>query len=234
MDGTALTMMEDPMLRELQDELAAQFPPDRISWRVGATNREKTKGLPLAYIDARDVYERLDDVCGVAGWQCTHGDAGDGRLTCSIGIRLDSEWVWKSDGAGARQASPGLSEQDANKGDFSDALKRAAVAWGVGRYLYDVNAPWVEIDDRKRIVQAEYSKLESLLRQHMDRPVGMVTRGERVLASVVITTLQTFCTSPQAVDEFIEANRGMLEKLTKGQKAEVWQAMTAIKEKAPQ
>lgn len=128
------------------EALSAPFPGTAVHWRVGATTRDKKKGLALAFIDARDVYARLDDVCGPAGWQCRHMDGGDGRLTCEIGVRINDEWIWKSDGAGAREASKGLSEQDANKGDYSDALKRAAVAWGIGRYLYDLPAPWVALD----------------------------------------------------------------------------------------
>lgn len=148
-------------------KLSEPFPPERISWRVGARTADKKRGQALAYIDARDVYARLDEACGPGGWQCDHHDGGDGRLTCRIGILLGDEWIWKSDGAGARQADRGLSEQDANKGDYSDALKRAAVAWGVGRYLYDLPGPWVELDKEKYIASCEQPKLDKLLRDYM-------------------------------------------------------------------
>jgi len=148
-------------------KLREPFPPERISWRVGARTKDKTKGMALAYIDARDVYERLDEACGPGGWQCEHFDGGDGRLTCKIGLLLGDEWIWKSDGAGARQADRGLSEQDANKGDYSDALKRAAVAWGVGRYLYELPAPWVRLTEGGfAIDDSEYPKLEKLLKDY--------------------------------------------------------------------
>ena len=49
--------------------LTAPFDPARVSWRVGSTNKDKTRGMALAYIDARDVMDRLDDVCGPEGWQ---------------------------------------------------------------------------------------------------------------------------------------------------------------------
>jgi hypothetical protein len=45
-------------------------------------------------------------------------------------------WVRKSDGAGETQV-------EGEKGAISDALKRAAVKWGIGRYLYDLDSPWV-------------------------------------------------------------------------------------------
>ena len=40
-------------MSDILAKLAAPFPPERISWRVGPTNKEKTKGIALAYIDAR-------------------------------------------------------------------------------------------------------------------------------------------------------------------------------------
>lgn len=132
------------------------FPPNMISWRIGATNREKTKGLPLAYIDARDVQDRLDQVCGVENWQVRHPWADGRKLACEIGIRINGEWIWKGDGAGD-------SDVEAEKGAFSDSFKRAAVRWGVGRYLYDIQANWIDLDEKKGIPKSEYARLEALL-----------------------------------------------------------------------
>ena len=50
--------------------LAAPFPPSAVSWRVGRVNEDKRSALCLAYLDARDIMDRLDSVCGPAGWQC--------------------------------------------------------------------------------------------------------------------------------------------------------------------
>jgi hypothetical protein len=135
--------------------LAAPFPPEQISWRVGATNGDKTKGLALAYIDARDVMRRLDDVVGPSGWQSEFIETPKGRVICRIGIDCGGRWVWKSDGAGD-------SDVEAEKGAISDALKRAAVHWGIGRYLYDMPATWVQIEQRGKtsvISDHEYQRL---------------------------------------------------------------------------
>lgn len=118
--------------------LRRPFPADKIHWRVGATTQDKSKGVALAYIDARDVMERLDSVVGAAGWQDRYAWSDNGKLCCEIGIKLDGEWVWKSNGAGDTQ-------YEADKGAFSDAFKRAAVMWGVGRYLYALPNEWVAI-----------------------------------------------------------------------------------------
>lgn len=137
------------------DRLKAPFPPERISWRVGSTTKDKSKGMALAYVDARDVMERLDEVCGPGGWQC-HYPHANGKTVCAISIKVDGEWVSKEDGAGD-------SDIEAIKGALSDAFKRAAVRWGIGRYLYDIASPWVELEDGKRIKDSEMPKLRAAL-----------------------------------------------------------------------
>ena len=139
-------------------KLRAPFPPERISWRVGSTTQDKSRGMALAFIDARDVMERLDDVCSPAGWQCRYSHA-NGKTVCDIGVKAGEEWVWKADGAGD-------SDVEAEKGALSDAFKRAAVRFGVGRYLYDVDAPWVALEPAGRsfkIKDSELPKLRALL-----------------------------------------------------------------------
>lgn len=138
------------------EALKAPFPPDRISWRVGSTNRDKTKGMALAYIDARDVMERLDTVCGPAGWQDKYPHA-NGKTVCAIGVKVDDEWIWKEDGAGD-------TDFEASKGALSDAFKRAAVRWGIGRYLYDLSAPWVEIEPIGKSFKIRDSEIPKLMR----------------------------------------------------------------------
>lgn len=141
------------------EELAKPFPPELVSWRVGSTKADKTAGLALAYIDARDVMERLDAVCGPQNWQCKYSHA-NGKTVCDIGIKCDAEWIWKADGAGD-------SDVEAEKGALSDAFKRAAVRWGVGRYLYAIKSSWVELEPAGKsykIKAHEYKKLEALLR----------------------------------------------------------------------
>ena len=122
-------------LMKLHDE----FPPEAVHWRVQGTPYErdgKFKAMALAYIDARDVMDRLDKVCGPAGWQTEYVETSSGRVICRIGVRVGDEWVWKADGDGKTAV-------EGEKGGISDSLKRAAVAWGVGRYLYRLDSPWV-------------------------------------------------------------------------------------------
>lgn len=145
-------------MNDILAKLKEPFPPERISWRVGSTAQNKDKGMALAYIDSRDVQDRLDQVCG-AYWQCRYPHAGQ-KTVCEIGIWSDEkEWLWRSDGAGD-------SDVEAEKGALSDAFKRAAVKWGIGRYLYDLESPWVAIEQKGRsyvIAKHELPRLQKLL-----------------------------------------------------------------------
>ena len=122
-------------------KLKAPFPKDRVSWRAQTLTKDGGKAMALAYIDARDVMERLDEVCGPENWQKRYSHA-DKKTVCEIGIKVGGEWVWKADGAGD-------SDIEAEKGALSDAFKRAAVSWGIGRYLYDLDTPWVPCESKE-------------------------------------------------------------------------------------
>lgn len=141
-------------------KLSAPFAPDKVSWRVGATSKDKSKGLALAYLDARDVMERLDEVCGPGLWQTRYPHVGN-KTCCEIGIysaELEA-MIWKSNGAGD-------TDVEGEKGAFSDAFKRAAVLWGIGRYLYDLGNVWVELQSRGKsfvIKDQEKPKLAKVL-----------------------------------------------------------------------
>lgn len=145
-------------MTDIQKKLAAPFPPEKVSWRIGQKTKDGSKAMALAYIDARDVMERLDEVCGVNGWQCEYPHA-DGKTVCAIGIRFDTEWIWKANGAGD-------TDIESEKGALSAAFKRAAVCWGIGRYLYDVDSPWVATEGEgkfARIAKHEYARLQRAL-----------------------------------------------------------------------
>lgn len=121
---------------EISQKLKRPFDPKALSWRVGATNGDKTQGIALAYIDARDVMQRLDDVMGL-NWQCKYSHA-NGKTICDLALKLDGEWIWRAGGAGD-------TDVEAEKGAISDAFKRAAVLFGIGRYLYSLPNKWVPI-----------------------------------------------------------------------------------------
>lgn len=151
-------------MTEMFKRLAAPFPPDAISWRaqtVSNKNPDAPKAMALAYIDARDVMNRLDEVCGPDGWQDEYAETPLGRVICTIRVRCGDEWVSKADGAGK-------TDVEGDKGGISDAFKRAAVKWGVGRYLYDMPTPWV----RCELYNGKWSKWAPEGQRELDRIAG--------------------------------------------------------------
>lgn len=167
--------MADGMMTDTLAMLAEPFPPEAISWRLGSTTKDKSKGMPLAYIDARDVMDRMDHVCGPAGWQCEYVPMANGTTCCRIGLRLNGEWVWKSNGGSATGDVDNEKEREmAEKGGYSDAFKRAAVLWGVGRYLYGMSAPWVKIEPRGSshvMADGEQDKLDAWYRKYIKQNI---------------------------------------------------------------
>lgn len=157
-------------------KLAAPFPAEAISWRAQTVSKDGSKALALAYIDSRDVQHRLDEVCGPDRWQSEHFDCGQGRLGCKIGILTESGWVWKSDGAGA-------TDVEAEKGAFSDALKRAAVSWGIGRYLYDLGNTWVPCESADYNGKKKFSKFTDNPWKYVKGAAGFLPDGPEATAT---------------------------------------------------
>ncbi len=134
--------MSDP--KEVALALAAPFEADEIKYKPQSVTGDRA--LAIAYIDARVVMDRLDDALGVGGWQTAYRTQEDG-VVCRLRARIAGEWVEHEDvGSFSEQPDDG----DKLKAAFSDALKRAAIHLGVGRYLYRLPRAWVDYDAKKR------------------------------------------------------------------------------------
>lgn len=147
------------------EALAAPFPPNSIHWRAQTLTKAGDKALALAYLDARDVMNRLDEVCGPSNWQDKYEETAKGRVICSIGIHVYNgtstpNWIWKSDGAGDTAV-------EGEKGGISDAFKRAAVKWGIGRYLYALDAVWCPCESYERNGKKHWKRWTSDPWQHV-------------------------------------------------------------------
>lgn len=140
-------------LDTLVHRLRAPFPASQVSWKPQAISKDKTRAMAVAYIDARDVMDRLDEVVGPFNWQVEHREAA-GQLITGLGLRhpKDGAWRWKWDVGfvGGSDSDNDDAQMKAVKGTASDGLKRAAVLWGVGRYLYSLPKQWLDWDADKR------------------------------------------------------------------------------------
>ena len=138
-----------PAVEALTRALSAPFDPAEVKFKPQVVSG--SRAMALAYVDARVIQDRLDDVLGVQGWQDDYQILEDGSVMCKLRLRLGEEWVTKVDVGGQSEQSDG---GDRLKAAFSDALKRAAVKFGIGRYLYRLPAQWVDYDPvKKQIVQ---------------------------------------------------------------------------------
>jgi hypothetical protein len=125
--------------------LSAPFSADAVSFKPQAI--QGNRALAVAYIDARCIMDRLDETVGPGGWQDDYEPLPSGEVKCTLRLKIVGEWIAKSD-VGSR--SDQQDEGDQQKAAFSDALKRAAVKWGIGRYLYRLPKQWVGYDPQRR------------------------------------------------------------------------------------
>lgn len=133
------------MTKEINLSLLKEpFPADDIEWREqrnGVGKDGKPWAMVLAYVTNRAIMNRLDDVCGPGNWKNEFTASPNGGVLCAIYIRINGEWVGKWDGADN-------TDIEQVKGGLSGAMKRAAVQWGIGRYLYNLEATFAQVVEK--------------------------------------------------------------------------------------
>lgn len=155
------------MTEEQALKLALPFTFEEIEWRVLRVSKKKPVAQVAAYVDSRAIQKRLDDVVGRENWQNefftvagTKNDETTHICKLSIYYPERKEWICKSDGAGCTDVEP-------IKGGLSNAFKRSASMWGIGRYLYELKDIWAEIDEYKCIEKHAYPELERKYNQFL-------------------------------------------------------------------
>ena len=141
--------MNDNILSQLRQP----FEPSTIQWRVGATNKDKSRGLALAYADSRQYQERLDNLFGL-DWSVRYAPVSDRSVICELTLTLDDKYVTRS-ATGNGEDLPSAEAQ---------AFKRACSAFGLGRYLYGTGQRWEAITAQGRSCVFTPGALESLRR----------------------------------------------------------------------
>lgn len=135
-------------IQKIQDALAAPFHPSEVKHKPAVV--KGNRALALHYVDARTIMERLDAVVGVAGWRDEYEFLPDGSCLCRLSLRIGDEWITKTDVGGESEQKD---EGDRHKAAVSDALKRAAVKFGVGRYLYRLPNQWTDYDPASKTLR---------------------------------------------------------------------------------
>jgi hypothetical protein len=139
------TIAPAPDLHALAAALAAPFPEAEIRWLPGVVSGNRALALP--YISNRAVQDRLDAVVGMENWRDDYQPLPSGSIVCTLSLRIAGEWIGKSD-VGSPSEQP--DEGDRVKAAFTDALKRAAVKFGIARYLYGLPKQWADYDPQKK------------------------------------------------------------------------------------
>lgn len=137
-------MAKELSVEQITELLAEPFDPiDDIEWRVqraGAKQNGQKWAMVLAYVTNRAIMERLDAVFGIAGWENIFEPLNDGGMLCGLSCKIEGDWVTKFDGADKTAI-------EATKGGISSAMKRAGVQWGIGRYLYNLENTFVDLQE---------------------------------------------------------------------------------------
>lgn len=142
--------------------LARPFDADAIRWlpqsivgpdfkKAAKTSGKYPDGCKakfLAYANARDVMDRLDSVLGVDGWSDSYVVLLDAPWTVECSLTVDvGKPITKTDVGYSNDPENDKAKNEPAKAAYSDALKRAAVKFGVGRFLYDMpDTGWVAVD----------------------------------------------------------------------------------------
>jgi hypothetical protein len=152
------------LTKEIMDELKRPFPATEIRFKIQAKMQDNTKGLIVPYLDARNVMDRLDEVCG-PDWSDSYKSVvigGTSGSECSLTV------------FGVTRTDVGDPDSDGMdkslKSAYSDAFKRAAVKFGIGRFLYGspkMYAKIVPVGKSFKIADEEYKNLHNTMENYL-------------------------------------------------------------------
>ena len=126
--------------------LAEPFKPSEVEWRLqasGKTSDGSLWALAIPYLNSRDIMSRLDEVFGIGGWKNEYTSVPEGvvqnagGVICELSVKFEDGWITKKDIGTTTEIEP-------LKGAISGSLKRAAVLWGIGRYMYEIEPIFVK------------------------------------------------------------------------------------------
>lgn len=150
----------DEQVRQFEAALENPFDPSEIKWRVTNTTSDRRRGQVIAYADPRAYTDRLNALFTVRGWTREYAvqviqnferkGRGNGESTISgkifVTCKLTIDGLGSHSGLGEEWAD----NENAGTSAEAQAFKRACSCFGLGRYLYDLDGNWVDLDERKQ------------------------------------------------------------------------------------
>ncbi|MCL2047398.1 MAG: hypothetical protein FWG87_01610 [Defluviitaleaceae bacterium] len=181
------------MNQEVISKLRAPFPFEAVEAKIQVTSKENGTGMAVFYLDSRAIQNRLDEVLGHFNWKNQYLAWQNNAQLCGIAVfnAERNEWVGKFDGAECSDIEP-------IKGGLSDSFKRAACMWGIGRYLYEIEGVWVEVEQRGKgayIKSTQQGKLKAAYDTAVNKIFG--TGGNIPIANPPIKNNQPANTQPK-------------------------------------
>ncbi len=163
------SMFAPDRLRELIAALEVPFDPAHIKWRVtntvttGSRNGPVLRGQVLAYADPRAYTDRLNSVFGPAGWTRDYRvqvvqnferkERGATERTITAKIVVTCKLTIHGFGAHTGLGEEWAENENAGTAAEAQAFKRACSCFGLGRYLYDLEGQWMDLDEHRRPLQ---------------------------------------------------------------------------------
>lgn len=158
---------------EIRTQLLEPFDPAEIKWRVTATSTQQSKHGPVkrgqlvAYADQRAYTDRLNDIFGEWGWTRTYavqvaqnferaiGRGPNGQKQTAICAKVVVVSTVTVTGLGSHTGVGEEWADDENSATRAEAqaFKRACACFGLGRYLYDLDKIWEDLDQYNRPVR---------------------------------------------------------------------------------
>lgn len=117
---------------------------DEIECRVGTVKKDGTGCSLLLYKDARVDMRVLDETVGPGNWMRSHRLVGN-NLYCRVSIWSNELGMWI-----AKEDVGVESKTEKEKGEASDAFKRACFNWGIGRELYSAPFVWINYTEEEK------------------------------------------------------------------------------------
>jgi hypothetical protein len=154
-------------LNKIRERLSEPFDPSEIKWRVTATSTQQTKHGPqkrgqlIAYADQRAYTDRLNEVFGEWGWTRDYdvqvaqnferrapGDKKETAVAAKVVVvsKVTIHGLGSHTGVGEEWAD----DENAATRAEAQAFKRACACFGLGRYLYDLDKIWIDLDQYNR------------------------------------------------------------------------------------
>jgi hypothetical protein len=144
-----------PLIKEELDgvlrALEIPFDANLVQWRVTEWSDDGRRGLMMPYADPRAYSDRLNDLFTPAGWtrrytvqasapvqRSKRGPAAKILVTCEVTIA--------SVGTNSATGEEWSDKENALTGAEAQAFKRALSCFGLGRYLYDMDGEWIDLD----------------------------------------------------------------------------------------